>query len=149
MQWLWNSVWWINSWISTEFVRNVKIFEVDNSSSPHADNSKNILLVLGEGATDDINSSIGAAEEKFSIDFSKAQTKFYLSLHYNVDDSYLLVNGKLKADNKNVNFPFQFCLGNISYEFDCVKGRRGIFKRKYLWFIWNIHKYLMIKNNVK
>ena len=36
------------------------------------------------------------------------------------------VNGKeiykFKADNKNVNFPFQFCLGSISNECDCVKA---------------------------
>ena len=41
--------------------------------------------------------------------FTKANTKFCLSLHYNADNSYLFVNGremfKFKADNKNVNFP--------------------------------------------
>ena len=41
-----------------------------------------------------------------------------MSLHYNADNNYLLVNGKeifkFKADNKNVNFPNQFCLGGIS-----------------------------------
>ena len=41
-----------------------------------------------------------------------------MSLHYNADNNYLLVNGKeifkFKADNKNVNFPTQFCLGSIS-----------------------------------
>ena len=41
--------------------RNVKIFGVDNSSLSHADNRKNKFLVLVEGATDDINDSIGAA----------------------------------------------------------------------------------------
>ena len=39
---------------------------------------------------------------------------FFLSLHYNADNSYLFVNEneifKFKADNKNVNFPTQFCL---------------------------------------
>ena len=46
-----------------------------------------------------------------------AHTKLCLSLHNNGDNSYLFVNGKeifkLKADNKNVNFPTQFCLGSI------------------------------------
>ena len=41
-----------------------------------------------------INGSIGSPEKKFIIDFSKANTKFYLSLHYNGDNSYLFVNGK-------------------------------------------------------
>ena len=41
-----------------------------------------------------------------------------MSLHYNADNSYLFFNGKeifkLKADNKNVNFPTRFCSGSIS-----------------------------------
>ena len=57
----------------------------------------------------------------FSINFSKANTKFCLSLHHNADKNYLFVNGKeifkFKADNKNVNFPTQFCLGSISNGF--------------------------------
>ena len=65
------------------FSRNVAIFGVDNSSSSHADNCKNIFLVLGEEPTDGIIDSIGTAEKKFSINFTKAKTKFYLSLHYN------------------------------------------------------------------
>ena len=44
-----------------------------------------------------------------------------MSLHYNADNSYLFVNGKeifkFKADNKNVNFPTQYCLGIISNGF--------------------------------
>ena len=57
------------------------------------------------------------SEKKFSINFSKANTKFCSSLHYNGDNSYFFVNGKevfkFKAENKNVNFPTQFCLGRI------------------------------------
>ena len=38
---------------------------------------------------------------------------FCMSLHFNTDNSYLFVNGKdifkLNPDNKNVNFPNQFC----------------------------------------
>ena len=74
--------------------------------------------MLGEGPTDDINGSIGTAEKKLSINFSKAKTKFCLSLHYNGDNSYLFVNGKetykFKVENKNVEFRTQFCPGNIS-----------------------------------
>ena len=54
-------------------------------------------------------------QKKFNINFTRANTKFCSSLHYNVDNSYLFVNGKeifkFKADNKNVNFLNQFCLG--------------------------------------
>ena len=55
------------------------------------------------------------------------QTKFCLSLHYNVYNSYLLVNGKIilkfKADNYNVNFPTQFSLGSISNGFSATESR--------------------------
>ena len=46
--------------------------------------------------------------KKFSINFSKANTKLCLSLHYNADNSYLFVNGKdslsLKPTIKTLTF---------------------------------------------
>ena len=76
--------------------------------------------MLGEDAIDDVKI------KKFSINFIEAKMKFCLSLHYNGDNSYLFVNEKaiykFKADNKNVNFPTQFCLGSISNKFDYVKS---------------------------
>ena len=71
--------------------RNVVIFGNDNSSSCHTDNWKNKFLVLGEGSSQGINDSTGAADKHFSVNFSKANTKFCLSLHYNSDESYLHV----------------------------------------------------------
>ena len=45
--------------------------------------------------------------KKFSINFTIANTKFFLSLHYNGANSNLFVNEKeifkFKAENKNVN----------------------------------------------
>ena len=35
-----------------------------------------IVLVLGEGPTDDINRSVDAAEQKFSINFTQAKAKY-------------------------------------------------------------------------
>ena len=87
-----------------------------------------------------------------------------MSLHYNSDNSYLFVSGKkkykFKASNKNVNFPYQFCLGSISNKFDYVdlgevslKGNVFDFSFDYNAInkssILNIHKYLMGKNNIK
>ena len=73
--------------------------------------------MLGEGPTFGINESFVSAEKKSNINFSKANTKFYCSLHYNADNSYLFVNGKgifkLNPTIKNVNSPTQFCLGSI------------------------------------
>ena len=64
-------------WIfSNDFVRNVIIFGVDNSSLSHTNNRKYNFLVLGEGPTDGINDRTGAAERKFSINFSKANSTF-------------------------------------------------------------------------
>ena len=74
-----------------------------------ADNYKNNFLVLRDDPTFGINGSFVSPEKKFSIDFSKSNTKFCLILHYNADNSYLLVNGKeilkFKANNKKPNFP--------------------------------------------
>ena len=50
--------------------------------------------MLGEVPTLRINGSLGSPEKKISINFSKSNTKFCLSLHYNADNSYLFVNGK-------------------------------------------------------
>ena len=109
-----------------DFVGNVIIFCVDNSSSSHSNNRNNNFLVPKKGPTHDINRWFESPEKKFSINFSKANTKFCLSLHYNADNSYLFVNGKeifkYKAGNKNVNLPTD---------------------------IINIQKYLMAKNNTK
>ena len=46
--------------------------------------------MLGEGPTYGINGSYDLAEKKFSINFSKTNTKFGLSLHYNGDNSLLM-----------------------------------------------------------
>ena len=113
------------SWnISNDFVRNVKLFGINNSSSSHTDIRKKKFLVLGEGRT---YGSFGSPEKKFSINFSKANTKFYLGLHYNADNNYLLVKGKeifkFQADNKRVNFLTQFSLGSISNGFSATESR--------------------------
>ena len=57
------------------------------SSSFHTNNQSNNFLALGEGSTQDINDTSGAAEKKIGINFS-----INLSLHYNGDESYLYVN---------------------------------------------------------
>ena len=100
----------------------------------------------------------------FSITFTKANTRLCLSLHYNADNSYLFVNGKeilkFKANNRNVNFPTQFCLGNISNGFSITESREvslngnvydfsGDYNSIDKFDILNIHKYLMTKNNIK
>ena len=79
-----------DSWsINNDTARNAKIFGVDNSSSSHSDNRKNNFLVLGEGPTFGINGSFDSPEKKVGINFSKANKKFCLSLHYLMDSVLL------------------------------------------------------------
>ena len=59
-----------------DFARNFVIFGIDTTSSSHIGNCKNKFLVLGEGNTFGINGNFGEPEKKFSINFSKARTKF-------------------------------------------------------------------------
>ena len=67
---------------------------------------------------------------------------------------------KFKANNKNVNFPTHFCLGSISNGFGAIASREVSLKGNVYHFpadydaidksdILNIHKYLMVKNNIK
>ena len=62
-----------------DFPKNFIIFGVDNNSSPHSHNCKNNFLIVGESATFGVNGSFGSPQEKFSINFSKSNNKFYLS----------------------------------------------------------------------
>ena len=71
--------------------RKVIIFVVDNSSSSDTENLKNDFLILGKCPTFGINGSFGASEKQIDINFTKAKTKFCLSLHYNADNSYLFL----------------------------------------------------------
>ena len=71
--------------------------------------------------TQGINNSTGATEKGISINFTKANTKFGLSLIYNGkgDDSYLYVSKTeiytfRSKDNKSW---YNFCLGSVSQNF--------------------------------
>ena len=101
------------------------MFGVDTTSS-HIDNRKNKILILG--VTFGINGNFGALEKKFRINSTKVNTKFYLSLHYNGDNSDLFVNGqeicKFKVSNGNDNFPIWFCLGSIPDRFSASESRQ-------------------------
>ena len=87
-----------------------------------------------------------------------------LGLHYNHDNSHSFVNEreiyKFKPNNKIVNFPTQVCLGSMSNGFRAAETRQVSLKGNIYDFpvdynaidksnILNIHKYLMVKNNIK
>ena len=62
------------------------------SSSTEIDNRKKDILILGKGPTQGLEHKI-SAEKLYSINITKENTKFCLSLHYNGGNSYLFVNG--------------------------------------------------------
>ena len=90
-----------------------RMFDVDNSSSSHADNFKNNFLVLGEDPTFTVNRMFGSPDKMFSINFSKGNRKFCLSFHYNGNNSHLFVNPKTAGGS--IWHPHGFSKFCISY----------------------------------
>ena len=74
--------------------RNVLIFGADMSFSIHATNRANHIYLMGDGLKQGINDTTIYVEKKYFRNFKEPDLKFVLSLHYNVDDSYLFVNGR-------------------------------------------------------
>ena len=101
------------------------------------------------------------AEKEYSINFTKQQNKFCLSLHYNGLNSYLFINGveiyKFKAKASEINVG-PLCL-NVSQEFSANMKKTGLHKYVYHFSVdynninvantLDNHKYLMVKNNTK
>ena len=110
-----------------EFTRNTLIFGVDNSSLSHADSLRNNIM-LGKGNTLGTNGGFDALEKMFNITFCKAKTKFYTSLHYNGDNSHFFVVASFKG---NVH--------DLSVDYNAIDKSD----------ILNIHRYLMVKKNIK
>ena len=147
--------------IGDEVGRNVIIFGVDMTSSPHIDNKKKGILILVKGATQWLEHTL-AAEKLYSINFTKRNTKFCLSLHYNEANNYLFVNGtdiiKFKAKVSEIK-AYPLYLGNISKDWsvDNIKktGLKGYFYDLSVYYnafaiadILDIHKYLMKKSGI-
>ena len=102
------------------------------------------------------------AEKMYSIDFTKHNTKFYLSLHYNGANSYLFVNVteiiKFKAKDSQIK-AYPFCLGKISKDWS-VDNLKKTGSKGYIYDftvdcnaiavadMLDIFKYLMKKNKI-
>ena len=86
------------------------------SSSSKIDNRKKDILILSKGSTQGLEHTL-SAEKMYSINITKKNTNFCLSLHYNKANSYLFVNGteiiKFKAKDSEI-LACSLCLGNIS-----------------------------------
>ena len=130
--------------------QNVMIFGADMNSSVHVDNKGKYILILGKGPTQGLGEHPLTAEKMYSINFSKDNIKFYLSLHYNGANSYLFVN-----DTEST----LLCLGNISKDWSVNDMRKSGFAGYVYDFsvgydavavddIKDIHKCLMKKYNI-
>ena len=100
------------------------------NSSIHVDNKGKDILIIGKGLMQGLGEQSLMTEKIYSINFSKDNIKFCLSLHYNGANSYLLVNGteiiKFKAkDSKIVASPL--CLANISKNWSTDSMRKSSF----------------------
>ena len=89
---------------------NVIIFGVDMSSSREIDKIKKDILILGKGPTQGF-------EKMCLTNFTENNKIFYLSMHYDKENSYLFVNGteiiKFKSKDPEI-LAHPLCLGNIS-----------------------------------
>ena len=98
----------------------------------------------------------------YSFNFTKHNTKFCLSPHYNGENNYIFVNGteiiKFKGNNSEIA-AYPLCLGNISKEFSVdnmkktrLKGYAYDFSVDYNAIvvddILDTHKYLMKINGI-
>ena len=133
------------------------------SSSIHANNTANNILVLGKEFIQGISDTAIYAEKMYSTNFTVTNKKFCLSLHYNGDSSYLFVNGKEIVDFKakdSETVPYPLCLGNVSKDFSLINTTNtGLYGYVYDFSvdykaikndkIHDIHRYLMEKNNIK
>ena len=142
--------------------RKVLIFGVHENSLAHANNKANNIYVMGDFIVQGINDTTLYAEKIYSQNFTAANKKFVLSLHYNGDDSYSFVSGKreLKFKAKYDQIVKEIlCLGNISDDWTAANAQKTGLRSEIYDFavdytstnigdIYNVHRYLMKKHNI-
>ena len=107
--------------------RNVLIFGVHENSLVPANNKAKNIYVMADLFVQGINDTTLYAEKLYSQNFTAANKKFVLSLHYNSDNSYLFVNGKreLKFKAKDDQIVKEIlCLGNISDDWTAANAQK-------------------------
>ena len=146
----------------SQVVGLVITFGADMRSSVYVDNKGKGILVLGFDPTQGLGEHSLTAEKMYSINFTVTKRKFCLSLHYNGENSYLLVNGskiiKFKAKDSETVATL-LCLGDILKYWSVENMKRNGFDGYVYDFsvdydviavddILDIHNYLMKKNNM-
>ena len=147
----------------TTDARNVLIFGADMSFIVHATNRANHIYLMGTGLTQGINATTIYAEKNFYRNFTDPDKKFVLSLHYNVNDNYLFVNGRqeLKFKAKTDQLVKQkLCIGSLSDQWTTRESEKTWLYGKIYDFvveyeqisgvkaIYDMHRYLITKHNI-
>ena len=110
----------------------VLIFGVHESSLTHANNKNNNISVMGDLFVQGINDTTLYAEKVYSQNFTQPNKKLVLSLHYNGNKSYLIVNGKQELAFRAKNDQMQIaklCLGNLSSDWTTAESQKN-------WILW-------------
>ena len=119
-----------------EFGKKVIIFRVDMSSSVHFENKIKDISILDEGLIHRLDDTTLTAVKKCSLNFTKHNEKFSLSLYYNGANSYLFVKGteiyKFKGKDSEIN-AISLCLENIPKDFG-----RSHEKDRILWILMQL-----------
>ena len=93
---------------------------VDMSSSVPIDNKEKDILILGKWSTQELTGTRFTAGAKYSINFSRSQRTFCLSLPYNRSNSFLFVSAtkiyQFKEKDSEIK-KYLLCLGYISKDF--------------------------------
>ena len=115
------------------------------------------ILILGEGATQELHAATLTLEAKYLINFTQSGKRSVLSLHYNGSNSFLFVNAtkvyQFKAKNSGIK-NYALCLSNVSKYFIINNMNKSGWKGVINFFsvdfnpidtndILDIHKYLM------
>ena len=97
--------------------KDVNIFGVDMRSSVHIINKGKDVLFLAKIQTQGLDNTTLSAEAQSSIDSTRSNIKFYLSLLYNGRNSFLFVNDtkiyQFKAKDSEIKI-YHLCFGNFS-----------------------------------
>ena len=144
--------------------RNVLIFGADMSFTVHALNRANHIYLMGDGLTQSINDTTIYLEKNYYRNFTDPGRKFVLSLYYNGDDSYLLVNGRqeLKFKCKTDQLVKQkLCIGNFSDQWTAIESEKTELYGNIYDFvvdyeaivgvgpICDMHRYLITNHNIR
>ena len=85
---------------------NSSMFGVDMSSPVHIDNKEKYILIFGKGPTQWLDDTTLTAEAQYSINFSRLNRKFSLSMQYKWNKSlYLLMLQKYIGSKQMKNIP--------------------------------------------